>query len=255
MYIEKLKVMNMISDRENQDDKQLILIDEKDEKNILDNLKLYLPHLMFSLWENPKIMASILQNADINDVKNYLANFIVNNFYENILSPYFIEDNLIYVLTLLLDEEINSLLYIKQHINFLDDTCSGYLLEELRKKKDIQIFFKNVITESIENLEINFSNVRFDFNIDKMNSNYLEELSKNMKSENFYLKSNFKEKDIEGINNIKIKPNDSVMFNAKYMSLLNKQSLEKFSIENKIDTEKSLYKLYFSQINNSEENY
>ena len=255
MYIEKFKVMNMISDRIKHDNKQLVLIDNEDKTNILEDLKIYFPYLMFSLWENPKIIALILRNADINDVKNYLANFIVNNFYENILSPYFIEDNLIYVLTLLLDEEINSLLSTKQHINFLDDTCSGYLLEELRKKKDIQIFFKNVITESIENLEINFSNVRFDFNIDKMNSNYLEELSKNMKSENFYLKSNFKEKDIEGINNIKIKPNDSVMFNAKYMSLLNKQSLEKFSIENKIDTEKSLYKLYFSQINNSEENY
>jgi len=255
MYIEKFKVMNMISDRIKHDNKQLILIDSEDKTNILEDLNIYFPYLMFSLWENPKIIALILRNADINDVKNYLANFIVNNFYENILSPYFIEDNLIYVLTLLLDEEINSLLYIKQHINFLDDTCSGYLLEELRKKKDIQIFFKNVITESIENLEINFSNVRFNFNIDKMNSNYLEELNKKMKSENIYLKSNFKEKDIEGINDIKLKPNDSGIFNAKYMSLLNKQSLEKFSIENKIDTEKSLYKLYFSQINNSEENY
>ena len=255
MYIEKFKVMNMISDRIKHDNKQLVLIDNEDKTNILEDLKIYFPYLMFSLWENPKIIALILRNADINDVKNYLANFIVNNFYENILSPYFIEDNLIYVLTLLLDEEINSLLSTKQHINFLDDTCSGYLLEELRKKKDIQIFFKNVITESIENLEINFSNVRFNFNIDKMNSNYLEELNKKMKSENIYLKSNFKEKDIEGINDIKLKPNDSGIFNAKYMSLLNKQSLEKFSIENKIDTEKSLYKLYFSQINNSEENY
>ena len=164
--------MNMISDRIKHDNKQLILIDSEDKTNILEDLNIYFPYLMFSLWENPKIIALILRNADINDVKNYLANFIVNNFYENILSPYFIEDNLIYVLTLLLDEEINSLLSTKQHINFLDDTCSGYLLEELRKKKDIQIFFKNVITESIENLEINFSNVRFNFNIDKMNSNY-----------------------------------------------------------------------------------
>ena len=90
-------------------------------------------------------MALILQNADIKDVKNYLADFIVNNFYENILSPNFIEENLIYVLTILLNEEINSLLYVEQHVNFLDDTCCGCLLEELRKKKDIQLFFKNIL--------------------------------------------------------------------------------------------------------------
>ena len=144
--------MNMISDRVKHDNTQLELIDIKDKSNILGDLKLYLPHLMNALWENPKIMALILQNADINDVKDYLADFIVNNFYENILSPNFIEENLIYVLTLLLHEEINSLLYVEQHSLFLDDTCSGCLLEELRKKKDIQTFFKNIITESIENL-------------------------------------------------------------------------------------------------------
>ena len=250
MYIEKLKVMNMISDRENQDDKQLILIDENDEKNILDDLKLYLPHLMFSLWENPKIMASILQNADINDVKNYLANFIVNNFYENILSPNFIEENLIYVLTLLLNSEINSLLDAEKHSLFLEGTCSGYLLEELRKKKDIQTFFKNIITESIENLEINYSNFRFNFNIEKMNSDYLEETKKKMKSENIYLNSNFQEKEIKERNDMKENQIHSGIFNAQYMSLLNKQSLEEFAKTNKIDTKKSLYELYFSQINN-----
>ena len=181
--------MNMISDRIKHDNTQLELIEVKDRSNnILENLKYFFPHLMFYLWENPQKMALILQNADITDVKNYLANFIVNNFYENILSPNFIEENLIYVLTLLLHEEINSLLYAEQHSLFLDDTCSGYLLEELRKKKDIQTFFKNVITESIENLEINFSNYKFNFDIEKMNSNYLEEIKNKIKIENIYLK-------------------------------------------------------------------
>ena len=71
--------MNMISDRVKHDNTQLELIDIKDNSNILGDLKLYLPHLMNALWENPKIMALILQNADINDVKDYLADFIVNN--------------------------------------------------------------------------------------------------------------------------------------------------------------------------------
>ena len=57
MYIEKLKVMNMISDRIKHDKTKIELIDIKDELNILGELKLYLPHLMFYLWENPQKMA------------------------------------------------------------------------------------------------------------------------------------------------------------------------------------------------------
>ena len=251
MYIEKLKVMNMISDRVKHDNTQLELIDIKDNSNILVDLKLYLPHLMNALWENPKIMALILQNADINDVKDYLADFIVNNFYENILSPNFIEENLIYVLTLLLNEEINSLLYIEQHSLFLDDTCSGCLLEELRKKKDIQTFFKNVITESIENLEINFSNYRFNFNIDEMNSSYLEEAKNKKKNINNYSNWNYLEKEMEKNNNINTKQNGRNIFNIRHMFFLNKQSLEKYAKDNKLDKEKSLYDLYEAQINNT----
>ena len=90
MYIEKLKVMNMISDRVKHDNTQLELIDIKDNSNILGDLKLYLPHLMNALWENPKIMALILQNADINDVKDYLADIslliiFMKIFYHQIL--------------------------------------------------------------------------------------------------------------------------------------------------------------------------
>ena len=194
MYIEKLKVMNMISDRIKHDNKILELIDIDDKSNLLSDLKFYLPHFMFFLWENPKIMALILKNADINDVKNHLADFIVNNFYENILSPNFVEENLIYVLTMLLHEEINNLSNIEQYSIFLDDTCCGYLLEELRKKKDIQTFFKNIITESIENLEIEFSNLRLDFNIKKINDNYLEEIKNKKKYENIFLKPGLQEK-------------------------------------------------------------
>ena len=100
---------------------------------------------MFSLWEKPNIMAFILQNADKSDIKNYLAPFIVNNFYENILSLNFIEENLIYVLTILLNNEINNLSSIKENVNFLNDSHCGYLLEELRRKKDIQTFLKMLL--------------------------------------------------------------------------------------------------------------
>ena len=240
----------MISDRIKHDNKILELIDIDDKSNLLSDLKFYLPHFMFFLWENPKIMTLILKNADINDVKNHLADFIVNNFYENILSPNFVEENLIYVLTMLLHEEINNLSNIEQYSIFLDDTRCGYLLEELRKKKDIQTFFKNIITESIENLEIEFSNLRLDFNIKKINDNYLEEIKNKKKYENIFLKPGLQEKekikDMKKIQNV----SEKRKFNQKYMSFLSKQSFEKFVKDNQLDTTKSLYELYSSKINN-----
>ena len=41
---------------------------------------------MRQLWESPKSISTILLNADKNDIKKNLANFIVNNLYDNISS-------------------------------------------------------------------------------------------------------------------------------------------------------------------------
>ena len=50
----------------------------------------------------------------------------MNNIYENILSSTFIEDNLMYVISLVLNEEINKLSSPNEFSSFLDGTSSGY---------------------------------------------------------------------------------------------------------------------------------
>ena len=57
---------------------------------------------MQSLWENPKIVAYLLINSKKEDIKTNIAPLIVNNFYENILSSSYIEDQLLYVIGLVL---------------------------------------------------------------------------------------------------------------------------------------------------------
>ena len=74
----------------------------QNEGDILRDLNTYVPNLMNRLWEQPKLVVSVIQHAQINDLKNHLAPFFANNFYENILSSYYIEDNLMYVLSLLI---------------------------------------------------------------------------------------------------------------------------------------------------------
>ena len=142
------------------------------EGEILRDLNTYVPNLMNRLWEQPKVVVSVIKHAKINDLKNHLAPFFVNNFFENILSSYYMEDNLMYVLSLLIKSEIDSLTNINQNAKFLEETPCGILLGELRRKSDIQAYFNNIIINAIENLEANNSTNKIDFDADKMVSFY-----------------------------------------------------------------------------------
>ena len=132
-YIKKLEVSNLISSKFNKTDKKYEL---NNNKSFLKDLNIYLPTFLKNLWENPIFVSKLLINSDISDVKNILAPFIMNNFYENILSSNYIEDNLMYVLTLLLKDEINNLKSINDCENFLNNNSHcKYLLSELKGRK------------------------------------------------------------------------------------------------------------------------
>ena len=79
--------MNIIAERTGKDDRKFELVEEQGE--LLRDLNTYLPKLMNYLWEQPKIVVGIIKNADENNLKEYLAPFFTNNFYENILSSYY----------------------------------------------------------------------------------------------------------------------------------------------------------------------
>ena len=83
-------------------------------------------------------MYHILNHADPREIKDSLAFLIVDNFYTNNLSGNYIENNLLYILTLMIKDEIDKLTDIEEVETFLDNTRCGYLLEELQKKSDIK---------------------------------------------------------------------------------------------------------------------
>ena len=122
-------------------------------------------------------MYNVLKNTEDNVVRANLAPFIVNNFYCNYLSGNYMENNLLYIITLMLRDEVDKLKNIDQFDFFLENTKCGFLLEELQKMPDIQIFFKQVIFKTIEKIERNFSYRELSLNItDKQNK--LENLKK-----------------------------------------------------------------------------
>ena len=90
------------------------------------------------LWSTPKLMYKILNNVDIKDLKENLGPFVVDNFYNSYLSGNYMENNLLYIFSLMLKDEVDKLSDIEQVYNFLDDTRCGCLLEQLTKKIDVQ---------------------------------------------------------------------------------------------------------------------
>lgn len=222
MYEAKLEVMNLIAERTKNDERIFELVEDKNKA--LLNLYTYLPNLMNYLWEQPKIVSFIIQNSKINFVKEYLAPLFANNFYNNILSSNYVEDNLMYVLTLLLDSEINNLFNIKQYEKlFLDDSPCSYLLEELRKKNDIQSFFKTIIFNSVKQLEIK-SSLKLNFNVDIILNDFKKRESKNKNLCQIYERASK--------NNKKIKEEQD-LFKEKYCPMLDKRALEQIINDNK----------------------
>ena len=123
---------------------------------------------MKKLWENPEFIFEVLINSSIDDIRDNLSDFFINNFYENALSQNCIENNLLYVIALSLKEEINSLSNKERPEPFLNKTYCGYMLEKLREKNDIQFYFKTVISEVIEKLKNKYPNEEFAFNPKKI---------------------------------------------------------------------------------------
>ena len=119
--------------------------------------KVFICSLLKALWNCPEAMYHILKNSDTYIIKTNLAPLIVSNFYCNYLSGNYMENSILYIITLMLKDEIDKMNSVDDVEHFLDNTKCGYLLEELQKMPDIQLFFKKVIFKTVEKIERNFS--------------------------------------------------------------------------------------------------
>ena len=207
---EKIEIMNKLNEIKGKQD--IIYELTEDENIILGDLYRYLTYLFNGLWKKPESVKLIIEKADIDVLKEHLAPFFVHNFYENIFSFNCIEENLLYVFTLLLQSEINNLKDINQLNQFLDDTTAGIMLEELYKKYEIQNYLNNITKDAIENLDKKFSENKISFDPNEIN----------IKIENMNVSNKMKENQ-----------NKKEDFNKKYLSNIDELSLKKIIEENK----------------------
>ena len=162
----------------------------------------------------------------------------------------------------MLKEEIDKLEDIKQVDTFLENTKCGYLLEELRKIPDIQIYFKNIIYNLIEKIERTSSFRIIKFNV----SEILKELNKSREKEEKKDNKNLDEVYKKIINNILDDPSinffrkgndtnekDNNIF-MSYMADINIKDLENYKEKANIKNKTDLYNYFIKLINNIKKN-
>ena len=192
------KLINQDSTKEEKDiNFKYELVPELSKSEEIGELNSYLPNFILFLWRNPQIVCKLLLSAETKDIKDHISNFFCNNFYENILSPNYIENNLLYLIYFLLNEEINNINSKKQDDpikcfdNFLKNSACSFILEQLHKKKDVQTFFKTILINVVQDLELSSANKEIIFDLKKIEQE-IESKTKNRKESmdnNRYTKS------------------------------------------------------------------
>ena len=198
IYTSKFEYYNLLSEKIEQNEelqfRYKLIINEKTQKEYLDQLNIYIQKIIKIFWESPKLAANLLLNADLKDVKSNLAHLIINNFYENILSPNDREYHLLYIITFLLKHEINNLNneYCNPD-NFLSNSLCSILFDEFYLKDKIQYFCKKVFLGLIEISEIEYSPQEFTLNLNKI-ENIVKLQERTVKNEKVSQNNDFKNK-------------------------------------------------------------
>ena len=225
--------MNTLAEKKNMDNRKYKLIhDYEKQHSYFQDAYTYLPSFFQLLLNQPQIIAKLITNSNIEDVKNNLAFFFMNNFYENILSSSFIEDNLIYVITLVLMEEIENIKSSSDIESFLDNTAGGYFLEKLNFKMDVMNYYKIIMLNLVESLENMSSSKKINFNVKQIQEDFLK-MKEIMEAK--FLKTG------EKINII-----DSQFFRRNFLNDLEKDSGESSSMKNSKAT--AVFNTYIPEI-------
>ena len=143
--------------------KKFELVENNSEQ--LKDLNNYIPKLLTYLWEDPKLMSNFIMNSNIDDIKDTISYFITNNFYENILSFNYLQENLMYVISILCKKEISELNSTNEVKGFLENSPCGCLLEQLINKIDIKSYFNNLLKDIMEGIELKCSDKEMYFSV------------------------------------------------------------------------------------------
>ena len=262
LYTLKLKVLNLINRKVDSEECPYHLNIEISE--LFGNERLFIQIILEEIWKKPEIMYLIITKCVPEDINYNLSSFIINNFYNNILSSSYMENNLLYLLSLLLKDEVDQLNSPDDVNFFLNETKCGILLDQMFKQNDIQIYFKSIFLKTIETLELLNSNRKIEFSIKKkeeeltkyeniLKKNKLKKTKKTNKDDeykeliNVILFENFSCNRMDLMDNLIKNKIDQDLFISKYIPDLNQNEIEE-RIKNIKDKNDKLLPFYESKL-------
>lgn len=266
-YLTKIELKNLIAEKFDKINMRYKLEDENCD--LLLDLKIYLRKLLSYLSDDPKAIALLLMNSNPGDVKSVLAPFFCHNFYQNIISPYTVEGSLLYIIAILLNQELEKLESQDDLDNFLNEDQCTYFLRELRDKDDIRTFSKNVIKIILEQIEIKYSERKINIDIEHMSQditkmkNELKKINQKIKNIEHIIFLKKLNDPMEGnekpdiVNLYKIRSEkESNRFNDHYVSTLTKSIIENMIKNTYKDNEAMIQYLQYhiEKIENDNEN-
>ncbi len=167
-------ILERMKNIENNKIKYKLITEEEEQNKILGNINIYIPKFMHELWQNPSSISNIILKTDKGTAKK-LAHFIVHNLYDT-SSLNHSDEQLTYIISILLKQEINSINSLKE-INsaFFEEKGFWYILNEFKKKKEVQFFFKNIFLDIIKKLENKYSSENIELDPSKIDKLIIED--------------------------------------------------------------------------------
>ena len=118
-----------------------------------------IPAFLFIFRENNHLMLKLIENID-NKLYDILVPFLCHFFYENFYMESTEQEEIIYIIYLLLEKEIDQLLTPSEQ-TFLDDSFIAKFLKEIGTRYEIKNYIDIILNELIANLEESYCNFYF----------------------------------------------------------------------------------------------
>ena len=137
--------------------KFLLISDKKQQNKEFGDLCRFIPFFIRYFWDNPESIYIILSKLNLEESKT-IAKFVAHNLYDKLFSSSNNEEQLIYIISLLLKDEINSLKNEEIEYNkFLHNSPCDNILKQLIHKKEVLYYFKETLVEIVKKVEIDTS--------------------------------------------------------------------------------------------------
>ena len=166
------------------------------------------------------------------------------------LSGDYLENNLLYIITLLLKNEIDLIDKKENNEFFLKISNTGIFLNALVEIPSVQIFFKKVIIDSVEKLERNNIMEEVSLNAEEIStklSEIKEDTNDENKLKNVYKRAIKDKINKQSIKNLKKRNENYQIFVEKYSLDLDLPNIKNFQEKAKNEKNEDLY-LYYTSI-------